>query len=99
MVTFIQEHEDPSYHEAMRRLADYYKITIEETDRSPEQQHKQLAEEGLRILNEFAATGVISRLYPTMRLMLCNSYLASPTAFFPAFFANCHFTPILSISE
>ena len=29
----------------MRWLADYYKITIEETERSPEQQQKQLAEE------------------------------------------------------
>ena len=56
VVTFIQEHEKLSYPEAMRWLADYYKITIEETERSPEQQHKQLAEEGLRILNEFAAT-------------------------------------------
>lgn len=83
----------------MRWLADYYKIIIEETERSPEQQHKQLAEEGLRILNEFAATGVTSRLYPAMRLLPGNSYLASPAAFFPAFFANCHFTPILSISE
>ena len=99
VVTIIQEHEKLSYPKAMRWLADYYKITIEDTERSPEQQHKQLAEEGLRILNEFAATRVISRLYPTMRMMLCNSYLASPTAFFPVFFANCHFTPILSISE
>ena len=56
VVTFIQEHEKLSYPEAMRWLADYYKITIEETERSPEQQQKQLAEEGLRILNEFAAT-------------------------------------------
>lgn len=56
VVTFIQEHEKLSYPEAMRWLADYYKITLHETERSPEQQQKQLAEEGLRILNEFAAT-------------------------------------------
>jgi DNA primase len=56
VVTFVQEHEKLTYPEAMHWLADYYKITIEETERSPEQQQKQLAEEGLRILNEFAAS-------------------------------------------
>ncbi len=55
VVTFIQDHEKLTYPEAMRWLADYYKITIEETERTPEQQHQQLAEEGLRILNEYAA--------------------------------------------
>ncbi len=56
VVTFIQEHEKLTYPEAIRWLADFYKITLEETERSPEQQQKQLAEEGLRILNEYAAT-------------------------------------------
>jgi len=56
VVTFVQEHEKLTYPEAMRWLADHYKITLEETERSPEQQQKQLAEEGLRILNEYAAT-------------------------------------------
>jgi DNA primase len=55
VVTFIQEHEKLTYPEAMRWLADYYKITLEETERSPEQQQHQLAEEALRILNEYAA--------------------------------------------
>ena len=55
VVTFVQEHEKLTYPEAMRWLADYYKITLEETERSPEQQQQQLAEESLRILNEYAA--------------------------------------------
>ena len=55
VVTFLQEHEKLSYPEAIRWLADFYKITIEETERTPEQQQKHLAEEGLRILNEYAA--------------------------------------------
>src|ERR1035437_4040809 len=54
VVTFVQEHEKLTYPEAMRWLADYYKITLEETERSPEQQQHQLAEEALRILNEYA---------------------------------------------
>ena len=56
VVTFIQDHEKLTYPEAIRWLADYYKITIEETERTPEQQQKQQTEESLRILNEYAAT-------------------------------------------
>ncbi len=55
VVTFIQEHEKLTYPEAMHWLADYYKIKLDETERSPEQQQHQLAEEALRILNEYAA--------------------------------------------
>ncbi|RYZ26159.1 MAG: DNA primase, partial [Sphingobacteriales bacterium] len=55
VVTFVQEHEKLSYPEAIRWLADYYKITLEETERSPEQIQAQQSEESLRILNEFAA--------------------------------------------
>jgi DNA primase len=56
IVTFVQEHEKLTYPEAIHWLADYYKIKLVETERTPEQQQKQLAEEGLRILNEYAAT-------------------------------------------
>jgi DNA primase len=55
VVTFVQDHEKLTYPEAIRWLADYYKITLEETERSPEQQQQQLAGEALRILNEYAA--------------------------------------------
>lgn len=55
VVTFIQEHEKLTYPEAIRWLADYYKIELEESERTPEQQQQQLAEESLRILNEYAA--------------------------------------------
>lgn len=55
VVTFIQDHEKLSYPEAIRWLADYYKITLEETERTPEQAQQQQSEESLRILNEFAA--------------------------------------------
>ncbi len=56
VVTFVQDHEKLTYPESIRWLADFYKITIQETERTPEQQQQQLAEEGLRILNEFTAT-------------------------------------------
>lgn len=56
VVTFIQDHEKLTYPEAIRWLADYYKITLEESERTPEQQQQQLAEESLRVLNDFAAS-------------------------------------------
>lgn len=55
VVTFIQDHEKLTYPESIKWLADYYKIEIEETEKTPEQQQHQLAEESLRIINEFAA--------------------------------------------
>lgn len=55
VVTFIQDHEKLTYPEAIHWLADYYKIAIEETERSPEQKEQQRTEESLRVLNEYAA--------------------------------------------
>ncbi len=55
VISFIQEHEKLTYPESIRWLADFYKITIKETETSPERQIQQQAGEALRILNEFAA--------------------------------------------
>lgn len=54
-VTFLQDHEHLSYPEAIHWLADYYKIEIDETEKTPEQQQQQLIEESLRVINEYAA--------------------------------------------
>jgi len=54
VVTFVQEYEKLTFVESIRWLADYYKITLEETQRSPEQLQSQQVEESLRVLNEFA---------------------------------------------
>jgi DNA primase len=54
VVTFVQEHEKLTFVESIRWLADYYKIILEETERSPEQVQSQQVEESLRVLNEFA---------------------------------------------
>jgi len=54
VVTFVQEHEKLTFVESIRWLADYYKIALEETERSPEQVQSQQVEESLRVLNEFA---------------------------------------------
>lgn len=54
-VTFIQEHEKLTFPEAIRWLADYYKIQIEETEQSPERIQQHHTEEALRLLNDFAS--------------------------------------------
>jgi len=56
VVTFIQEHEKLNYPDAIHWLGDYYKIQIEETERTPEQQQLHIAGDALRVLNEYAAT-------------------------------------------
>lgn len=55
VVTFVQEHEKLTFVEAIRWLADYYKIELHETQQSPELAQHQQVEESLRVLNEFAA--------------------------------------------
>ncbi len=65
VVSFVQEHEKLTYPEAIRWLADYYKIQLEETERTPEQQQQQLVQDGLRILNEYAAEYFHSTLLDT----------------------------------
>lgn len=55
VVNFVMEHEKLTYVEAIRWLADFYKIALQETERSPEQIVQQKTEESLRVLNEFAA--------------------------------------------
>ena len=64
-VTFVQEHEKLTYPEAIRWLADFYKIELQESERSPEQVQHQQVEESLRILNEWAATWFATALLET----------------------------------
>lgn len=55
VVSFVQEHEKMTYPEAIKWLAEYYKIALEETEASPEVKMQQQAGEAIRIINEFAA--------------------------------------------
>jgi len=64
-VTFVQEHEKLTYPEAIRWLADYYKIELAETERSAEQVQHQQTEESLRILNDWAAAWFTQTLLET----------------------------------
>ncbi|HRP44947.1 MAG TPA: DNA primase [Ginsengibacter sp.] len=53
-ITFLMEHEKYSYVEAIRWLAQKYRIEIEETQTSPEQKLQQQVAESLHIINHFA---------------------------------------------
>ena len=64
-VTFIQDHEKLTFPEAIKWLADFYKIELVESERSPEQLASQQTEESLRILNDFAATWFTQTLLNT----------------------------------
>lgn len=55
VVSFVEEYEKFSFIEAIRWLANYYQIELQETDAPEEYKHHQQIEESLRIINEFAA--------------------------------------------
>lgn len=55
VVSFVEEYEKFSFVEAIRWLANYYQIELNETEAPEEVKHQQQVEESLRIVNEFAA--------------------------------------------
>lgn len=74
-VTFVQEHEKLSFPEAIKWIASYYKIALQETERSPEQQIVQQVEESIRVINEFATTHFQTNLWDTEDgLLIGQSY-------------------------
>jgi DNA primase len=74
-VTFVQEHEKLNFPEAIKWIASYYKIALQETERSPEQQIVQQVEESIRVINEFATTHFQTNLWDTEDgLLIGQSY-------------------------
>lgn len=53
-ISFIREYEKFSFVEAIRWLAQYYQIELEEQEYTEEQQENRAIEESLRAINEFA---------------------------------------------
>lgn len=64
-VTFLMEHENISYIEAIRYLAKKYNITLEETEATGEEIQKTQEKESLFILNEFANKYFQNNLHDT----------------------------------
>lgn len=54
VVSFVEEYEKFSFVEAIRWLANYYQIELNETEAPEEYKHQQQVEESLRIVNDFA---------------------------------------------
>lgn len=54
VVSFVEEYEKFSFVEAIRWLANYYQIELNETEAPEEYKQHQQIEESLRIVNEFA---------------------------------------------
>ncbi len=64
-VSFLKEHEQMSYPEALRHLAAKYNIEIEETETSAEYKQERLVQESLFILNEYAGQYFQQQLFET----------------------------------
>ncbi|MBL7805152.1 MAG: DNA primase, partial [Saprospiraceae bacterium] len=64
-VTFLREHEQFSYPEALRWLAKKYNIEIEEVELTPEQRAADQMAESLYIVNDFALKHFQEQLFDT----------------------------------
>ncbi len=64
-VTFLREHENLGYAEALHWLARKYNIEIEEIERSPEQLAEQQLAESLYIVNDFGLQHFQDQLFNT----------------------------------
>ncbi|HNE30493.1 MAG TPA: DNA primase, partial [Saprospiraceae bacterium] len=64
-ITFLREHEQFSYPEALRWLAKKYNIEIEEAELSPEQRAADQLAESLYIVNDFALKHFQEQLFDT----------------------------------
>ncbi len=64
-VTFLMEHENFTYPEALRWLARKYNIEIEEVERTPEQLAEQQLADSLYIVNDFALQHFQAQMFDT----------------------------------
>ncbi len=64
-VNFIMDHEQLTYPEALKYLADKYNIEVEEEELSPEQIQKQSSRESLYIVHNFAKEYFVEQLLHT----------------------------------
>lgn len=64
-ITFVMEHEQISYPEAVRFLAKKYRIELEETESSDQQRQEQQAIDSLYLVNQFAQEYFQTQLFDT----------------------------------
>lgn len=63
VITFLKEHEQMSYPEALKYLADKYQIPIEEDEPDPEYEEKRNKRESLYVVTKFAQDFFIDELH------------------------------------
>jgi DNA primase len=64
-ITFLKEHENLTYVEALRWLARKYNVVVEEVERTPEQIAEQQITESLYIVNDFGLKYYQDKLFDT----------------------------------
>ncbi len=64
-ITFVMEHEQVSYPEAVRFLAKKYRIELKETESSDQQRQEQQAIDSLYLINQFAQEYFQTQLFDT----------------------------------
>ncbi len=64
-ITFLREHENFNYVEALRWLAHRYNIKIEETEENAEERERKQTEEGLYVITGFAQQYYSKQLFDT----------------------------------
>ena len=75
VITFLMEHEQYSYPDAIRYIADKYKIEVEETQRTSEQISQDNEKESLFQINEFAKEHFKKQLFSDEGKTIAHSYL------------------------
>ena len=75
VITFLMEHEQYSYPEAIKYIANKYNIEVEETERTPEQISQDNEKESLFLVSDFAKNHFKKNLFEEEGKTVALSYL------------------------
>ena len=75
VITFLMEHEQYTYPEAIRYIANKYNIEVEETQRTPEQVSDDNEKESLFLVSEYAKNYFKKNLFSDKGKTVALSYL------------------------
>ena len=75
VITFLMEHEQYTYPEAIKYIANKYNIEVEETERTPEQISEENEKESLFLVSDFAKNYFKKNLFEEEGKTIALSYL------------------------
>ena len=75
VITFLMEHEQYTYPEAIKYIANKYNIEVEETERTPEQISEDNEKESLFLVSDFAKNYFKKNLFEDEGKTIALSYL------------------------